>query len=138
MLATGYLRATRSGDNGVTFRVCCAWSVNAGGTHRGQVKTSRFTRYFISSSWTDVERHMEFARSHWKIENCLHWIMDVTFREDACRVRAGHEAQNLATLRRCAAFLLKQCGEGTMRTSVRGRKKSAGWSRAYLLRVLTS
>jgi len=63
--------------------------------------------------------------------------MDVTFGEDACRVRTGHEAQNLATLRRTAAFLLTHSAEGTTRSNVRGRKKTAAWSRAYLLRTLT-
>ena len=106
-------------------------------THRGEPKNSRFTRYFISSSHASVEKLMEFARSHWGIENALHWVMDVTFGEDACRIRKGHEAQNLATMRRVAAVLLKQSSDGTGRTSIRGRKKSAGWSRAYLLRTLT-
>ncbi len=106
-------------------------------THRGQSRTSQFTRYFISSSGAGVHEHMQWARSHWKIENSLHWLMDVTFGEDACRVRTGHEAQNLATLRRTAAFLLTHSQEGTTRSSVRGRKKTAAWSRAYLLRTLT-
>jgi predicted transposase YbfD/YdcC len=107
-------------------------------THRGQHKSSRFVRYFISSSSAaSVEEQMQFARSHWQIENRLHWMMDVTFGEDVCRARTGHEAQNLATLRRTAAFLLARGTEGTTRTSVRGRKKTAAWSRAYLLRTLT-
>jgi predicted transposase YbfD/YdcC len=105
-------------------------------THRGQEKASRRARYFISSSAAPVEQHMSWARGHWKVENSLHWCMDVTFGEDACRARAGHEAQNLATLRRVAAFLLKHSTEGTKRTSVRGRKKTAGWSREYLIRTL--
>ncbi len=105
-------------------------------THRGQERSSAFTRYFISSSGAGVQAHMQFVRSHWKIENSLHWLMDVTFGEDACRVRTGHEAQNLATLRRTAAFLLTHSQEGTTRSSVRGRKKTAAWSRAYLLRTL--
>jgi len=110
-------------------------------THRGQKKTSRFVRYFISSSTASVEQHMAFARSHWKIENCLHWVMDVTFGEDASRVRCGQAVQNLATLRRCAAFLLRQSTpkggrKGAEQTSLRRRKKIAGWSRAYLIQTL--
>lgn len=105
-------------------------------THRGQARTSAFTRYFLSSSGASVHKHMQWARLHWKIENSLHWLMDVTFGEDACRARTGHEAQNLAVVRRTAAFLLKHSAEGTSRSSVRGRKKTAGWSRAYLLRTL--
>lgn len=118
--------------------------------HRGQQKQSQFTRYFISSSPEGVEAMMGFARSHWKIENSLHWIMDVTFGEDASRVRAGHEAQNLATLRRIAAFLLKatepesEPGEAPdtpkaiRGMSLRKRKKWAGWKAEYLQKVLTN
>lgn len=111
-------------------------------THRGQQKTSRFTRHFISSSQADIQKHMEFVRSHWKIENSLHWVMDVTFGEDASRIRKGHEAQNMATLRRMAAALLKNCvpettRRGKPRASIRGRKKIAAWSRNYLIKALT-
>lgn len=76
-------------------------------THRGQEKQSHFVRHFISSSQSSVGDLMGFARSHWKIENNLHWIVDVTFGEDASRIRSGHEAQNMATMRRIAAFLLR-------------------------------
>jgi predicted transposase YbfD/YdcC len=107
--------------------------------HRGQEKQSQFTRYFISSSPGSVEQLMGFARSHWKIENNLHWLMDVTFGEDASRVRLGYEPQNLATLRRLAAFLLKAV-EPEERTgmSIRKRKKWAGWRPDYLLKVLAN
>lgn len=105
-------------------------------THRGQERTSRCVRHFISGSPAGVEQHLAWARGHWRIENSLHWCLDVTFHEDACRARVGHEAQNLATLRRVAAFLLKHSAQGTKRTSVKGRKKTAGWSREYLIRTL--
>lgn len=111
-------------------------------THRGQSKTCTFTRYFISSSSRTVEQHMTYARSHWKIENSLHWLMDVTFGEDASRVRTGHEAENLATLRRTAAFLLKQSPpdatkhKNADKMSLRRRKNIAGWSLTYLLKTL--
>lgn len=108
-------------------------------THRGQAKESRFTRYFISSSAADVARQMGFARSHWKIENGLHWLMDVTFGEDACRIRTGHEVQNVATLRRMAAFLLKATeSEETKGMSLRKRRKWAGWRLDYLQKVITN
>lgn len=111
-------------------------------THRGQEKQSAFTRHFISSSSGTVEELMGFARSHWKIENNLHWVMDVTFGEDASRVRSGHEAQNMATLRRLAAFLLKATAPeeipGLKGISLRKRKKIAGWKADYLHRVLTN
>lgn len=115
-------------------------------THRGQCKESHFTRYFVSSSRSEVEQLMDFARSHWKIENNLHWVMDVTFGEDTSRIRCGHEAQNVATLRRIAAFLLQatepepdaQETKSLKGMSLRKRKKWAGWRADYLQKVLTN
>jgi predicted transposase YbfD/YdcC len=108
-------------------------------THRGHAKQSQFARYFISSSAGTVEQLMDFARSHWKIENNLHWLMDVTFAEDGSRVRCGHEAQNLATLRRLASFLLKATEpEERQGMSIRKRRKWAGWRPDYLLKVLAN
>jgi predicted transposase YbfD/YdcC len=112
-------------------------------THRGQEKVSHFTRYFISSTTADVQTMMGFVRSHWKIENNLHWIMDVTFGEDSCRARSGHEAQNLATLRRLAAFLLQatepeEIPKAIQGMSLRKRKKWAGWRSDYLQKVLAN
>ncbi len=103
---------------------------------RGKERTHEQTRYFISSSTAPVQEQMAWVRSHWSIES-LHWVMDVTFGEDACRIRKGHEARNVATLRRVAAFLLRLSSQGTTRTSIKGRKKTAAWNRAYLLRTLT-
>ena len=103
---------------------------------RGREKRTTQTRYFISSSAAPVQEQMAWVRSHWSIES-MHWIMDVTFGEDACRIRKGHEARNMATLRRVAALLLRLSSQGTTRTSIKGRKKTAAWNRAYLLRTLT-
>lgn len=112
-------------------------------THRGQEKHSRFTRYFISSSQAGVEQLMFFARSHWKIENNLHWIMDVTFGEDASRIRKDNETQNVATLRRMAAFLLKATEPQNIPKAIQGmslrkRMKWAGWRSDYLQKVLNN
>jgi len=112
-------------------------------THRGQPKDSTFVRYFITSSKADVGTLMGFARSHWAIENKLHWVMDVTFGEDASRVRVGNEARNLATLRRVAAFLLKASEPDNLPKAIAGmslrkRKKWAGWRTDYLQKVLTN
>jgi predicted transposase YbfD/YdcC len=70
--------------------------------------TSTETRLFISSLPPDPLRLATAVRAHWSVENNLHWVLDVTFREDACRVRKNHSARNLATIRRavlnsCAA-----------------------------------
>src|SRR5204863_9259240 len=73
-------------------------------------------------------------RAHWQVENCLHWVLDVQFREDACRVRVGHEAQNFAILRHLALNLLRQ--EGTVRGSLAAKRFRAALDHTYLLRLL--
>lgn len=111
-------------------------------TERGHKKHSLCTRYFISSSTADVARLMGLVRSHWGIENKLHWILDVTFAEDASWVRSGHEAENLATVRRLAASLLQAAQpdepEAIQNMSLAKRRKWAGWKNTYLHKVLTN
>ncbi len=101
---------------------------------KGEV--SRETRYYISSREGNAEEFGRAVRSHWGIENSLHWVLDVDFREDDSRVRQGYAAENFAVLRRLALNLIKR--EPTFRKSVRGRRLAASWSGEYLLRVLTS
>lgn len=101
---------------------------------RGEV--SRETRYFITSLSGNAEEFGRVVRSHWGIENGLHWVLDVDFREDDSRIRKGNGAENMAMLRRLALNLIKQ--EPTMRKSVKGRRLKAAWSGDYLLQVLTS
>ena len=74
------------------------------------------------------------VRSHWSIENSLHWTLDVTFREDQCRVRKDHGPQNLATLRQISHNLLKN--ENTLKVGIQGKRLNAGWREDYLLKVL--
>lgn len=71
-------------------------------------RVSRETRYYLVSFDQSVERFAAAVRGHWGIENSLHWVLDVTFGEDDCRIRAGHGAQNFALLRHIALNLLKQ------------------------------
>jgi hypothetical protein len=74
-----------------------------------------------------------FVRGHWGIENGLHWVLDVVFREDASRVRAGRAGENLAAIRRVAVSLLRRApGKGTTPT----RRLKAGWDDGYLLQIL--
>lgn len=99
-------------------------------------KTSRERRYFISSlDGTHAERIAEAVRSHWGIENKLHWVLDVAFHEDACRVRRGHGAENLSRLRRIALNLLKR--ETAEKLGIANKRLLAGWDHDYLLKLLT-
>jgi predicted transposase YbfD/YdcC len=91
-------------------------------------------RYYLMSLPLGVEHFARAARGHWGVENKVHWVLDVSFREDQSRARAGHAAENLATLRRLALNLLKR--EKTKRRGVKGKQLNAGWDHAYLLRLL--
>jgi predicted transposase YbfD/YdcC len=97
-------------------------------------KTTVERRYFLSSLALGVETFARAVRSHWGVENKVHWVMDVCFREDQSRARSGYAAENLATLRRLALNLLKR--EKTKRRGIKGKQLCAGWDNAYLLRVL--
>lgn len=92
-------------------------------------------RYFISSLPGDDARTLAQAvRSHWNVENPLHWSLDVTFHEDASRVRVGHAAENLSRLRRIALNMLQR--ETTRKISLRAKRLRAGWDHDYLLLIL--
>lgn len=98
-------------------------------------KTTVERRYFISSlDGRDAKVMAGVIRGHWGIENGLHWSLDVSFREDDCRVRKDHGAENLSRLRRIALNLLKQ--DKTVKVGVKGKRLKAGWDEQYLLKVL--
>lgn len=90
-------------------------------------------RYYLSSLPLDIETFARAVRGHWGVES-MHWMMDVCFREDQSRARAGYAAENLATLRRLALNMLKR--ENTKKRGIRGKQLNAGWDHAYLLRLL--
>jgi predicted transposase YbfD/YdcC len=101
--------------------------------HEGdKITTER--RYFIASIEADAEVFAQAVRTHWTIENQLHWSLDMTFREDDCRVRQGHAAQNLATIRHLALNLLKN--ETSLKCGLQIKRQRAGWDRRYLAKVL--
>lgn len=90
------------------------------------------TRYFISSAKPDVERLAKAVRAHWGVES-MHWLLDVAFREDQSRTRAGQGAKNMAIIRRFALNLVRA---DPQKGSVKTKRKSAGWNPAYMLQVL--
>lgn len=93
-------------------------------------------RYFISSLESNAKQLLHAARTYWEIENKVHWVLDVTFREDDCRVRKGNGPQNFAVLRHIALNLLRR--ESTAQCSIRAKRLKAGWDHDYLLKVLTA
>ncbi|MFQ6027766.1 MAG: ISAs1 family transposase [Dehalococcoidia bacterium] len=99
-------------------------------------EVSRECRYYLSSLPGDAKELGRAIPGHWGIENGLHWMLDVAFREDQSRVRTGYAPENLALLRRIALNLLRQ--ETTSKVGVKAKRLKAGWNEDYLLRVLTS
>ena len=96
---------------------------------------SQQDRYYISSLRSKASVCLEAVRSHWGIENGMHWVLDLAFREDESRVRKHHGPQNLAMLRRMALNLLKQ--ERTARAGTHAKRLKAAWDQAYLLKLLS-
>ncbi len=96
--------------------------------------TEKATRYYISSLSASPEDFQKAIRSHWAIENKLHWTLDVAFSEDASRKRAGNAAQNFSILNKIALNLLKN--EKSSKVGVKSRRLKAGWDNHYLVKVL--
>lgn len=96
-------------------------------------KVTRERRYYLTSL-TDAATFGQAVRGHWGIENGLHWVLDIAFREDESRARMGASAENLVVLRHIALNLLKK--EATARVGVKNKRLKAGWDERYLLKVI--
>jgi predicted transposase YbfD/YdcC len=100
----------------------------------GQEVTSQ-ARYFISSLKPDATKLLGAVRSHWGVENGLHWVLDVVFDEDHSRIRKDNAPQNIAVIRQMALNLLKN--EKTAKGGIQAKRLQAAWDENYLLKVLT-
>lgn len=94
----------------------------------------RETRFFIASRQLSAPACAEAIRAHWQIENALHWVLDVTFKDDLSRLRKGHGAKNMAVVRHFALNIVRTAND---RHSLKTRRKKAGWSHDYLASLLT-
>jgi predicted transposase YbfD/YdcC len=96
-------------------------------------KLERKRRYHLGSAKLDPEAFARAVRSHWGIENRLYWVLDVLSRDDLARLRSGHAPENMAVVRHLAMNLLRQAKPTT---SLKNRRKLAGWSLDYLDRLI--
>ena len=92
-------------------------------------------RYFISSLKPDATKLLKAVRSHWGVENSLHWVLDVVFDEDHSRIRKDNAPQNIAVIRQMALNLLKN--EKTAKGGIQTKRLQAAWDENYLLKVLS-
>lgn len=126
-----YLRLIRNLDNWVGLKsiamVICTRLLGD--------KSTKEVRYYITSLSSNAERILYAVRTHWSIENKLHWVLDVALNEDRSRVRKDQAPENLAVLRHIALNLLKQ--EKTAKGGIHAKQLQAAWNNEYLLKVLT-
>lgn len=100
----------------------------------GSDTTSTELRYYLSSCTDDPAVQIAAAQRHWAIENSLHWVLDVTFREDDSRIRDQVATRTFALLRKMALNIVRQ--DSSSKASLRGRRKSAGWNNDYMAHLL--
>ena len=113
--------------------VACLVKVEAEVQRAGQAHSE--TRYYISSAALDAPRAAHAVRGHWGIENRLHWVLDVTFKEDLSRLRKGFGARNMAVVRHFALNLVRAAADGK---SLKLRRKRAAWATGYLNQLLVA
>jgi predicted transposase YbfD/YdcC len=99
------------------------------------IEEDPIVRYFLLSRWFSATRLMAIVRTHWTIENQLHWVLDVVFDEDRARNRKDHGPANLAILRKLALNLLRSHPD---KASLRRKIKKAGWDDDFLITLLAT
>ncbi|MCO5186181.1 MAG: ISAs1 family transposase [Anaerolineae bacterium] len=92
------------------------------------------TRYYITSLEPDAQHILAATRSHWGVENKVHWVLDIAFREDESRLRKGNGQENMAALRRWALNLIRQ--EDSVKASIAVKRLKAGWDNTYMEKIL--
>mgnify|MGYP001166055487 FL=1 len=97
-------------------------------------KVEHNIRYYLASFPVEAQQAITLTRHHWHIENCLHWVLDIAFREDECRLRKDHGPHNFAILRHMALNLLKQ--DKTSKLGIKNKRLRAGWDNDYLSAVI--
>jgi len=100
----------------------------------GEQAATTSVRYYLTSLPSAAKPIAKAVRSHWGIENGLHWVLDMAFREDESRARTGHSAQNLAVLRKLALTLIQQ--DRSRKIGVKASRLRASWDTGYLLHLL--
>jgi predicted transposase YbfD/YdcC len=108
--------------------MACCWSEQGNGKHSDDI------RYYIASKYLSGRRFAAAVRDHWRIENCLHWQLDVTFGEDQSRLRKGNADANFSLLRRASLSLLKN--NKSRKVGVKNKRLCAAWDDSYRLEVL--
>lgn len=96
-------------------------------------RISEETRYYLSSLSRSAKESLEMVRTHWQIENNLHWVLEVSFSEEASLIHTPHAAVNFSLLRKIAMTLLKQ---DKSTGSLKSKRKRAGWNNDFLLSLL--
>ena len=100
----------------------------------GRGKVTAEIRHYLSSTELPPAALAAAIRNHWRIENGLHWVLDVTFREDASRVRDRNAARNLGLLRRIALNLAR--ADATLKASLKGKRKYAAWDNDFMATLI--
>lgn len=126
------IRLLRGSENFVNLNTV----VKVTAKRESNTETTVKSRYYITSLPSDAAQLLNAIRTHWAIENSCHWVLDVAFNEDACRIRKKNGSENFAILRRIALNLLK--GEKSAKLGVANKRLKAAWDTDYLTTVLAT